>query len=236
MPGLFDVPTGTYDIFGGRPSAVGFQNQFLDALRSRRDPLQSDAFKAIQQLLQPGASGMSANLDALYGIGSTKINQSTSSNVAGAQTGAQAKGLQGSSIELADVATQQRIGEEAKASLLASLLGQQQQASGQLANLTFQGGIQSEQDSMMALLKFLMEGGESSANLGMFDEMMGRQQKLSSQQGWMGLGSAGIGGLAKILGPILLASMTGGAGAAVGAGAQAGIGGAKLMAGHFGDD
>ena len=200
IPGLSDVNSRTDT----------FNQLFLRTMQNAPDPLQSPAFKQIQDLLMaPKTGGLSANLETLMGIGEQHIARGLSSNIAGAQTRSFDRGMEGSSIESHEIAGAVDASEQARAQLLASLLGVQERKGSEFAGLLSQFGPQLEEQRMNAFLKFLQDSGESAANIDFFrtqmDSMMNEGKKNRQQQlissiigGGSSLGSSAI--LGKMLG------------------------------------
>src|ERR1035437_1481327 len=95
---------------------------------------QSQTYQNMAGLLGAGPNGgLNSNLMAQYNQGAGMIAQNTRGNVAQAMSGAQGRGLGGSSIAAQGVENAQFGGQMADASLMSSLYGQQNQNTGMLA-------------------------------------------------------------------------------------------------------
>lgn len=213
MPNELFIPT-IPDLPGpGMGATDRFNQAFLSTLGKSGTPSAAGtgSFKTAQDLLAPGEGGLSTTLQRLYDMSVGKIDQATAGNIASAQTGALGRGLEGSSIEQAGVGAAQYAGEQARASLLASLLGQQVGQTSQLAQGLFGAGQQEAgfgMDQLLALLQFLSGQGEGAANLSMFGQTQDQFANLARGNNQAGTTNALIGGgsaiAAKLL-PILLA-------------------------------
>src|SRR3990167_4799879 len=104
MPLPILSPNDVPDILGGGPSSVAFGRQFVNVAQSPLSSIIDDPrFAQVRGLLQPGAGGLSPNLDRLLELGLQRIRQGTAGNVAEARTQALGRGLEGSTIEAAGV-------------------------------------------------------------------------------------------------------------------------------------
>lgn len=158
----------------GNSALNAYTGASLGALSSGVDYTQSPTYQSLLGLIGPGANGaLNPNLAAEYSSGSALIGQQTGQNTASALSGAQGRGLGGSSIAEQGVENAQFQGTMADSSLLASLYGQQNQNTASLA-----GDLVSGSNSEMTdLLGIYDNAGTSAANMSMYSQ--GLQEALS---------------------------------------------------------
>ncbi len=202
------MPTPASGISPILPASTGsgaldaYTSASLGALSSGVDYTQTPTYQTLMGLIGPGPNGgLNQNLQNQYTSGSQLIGLNTQSNVASAMSGAQGRGLGGSSIAAQGVENAQFGGQMADASLLSSLYGQQNQNTGQLA----QDVVSGSNSEMTNLLGIYENAGTSAANMQMYSEAL--QQALSAAHAAnnTSLFGAGIGAAGSIIGGALAA-------------------------------
>ncbi len=171
----------------------------LSALAPGGDYTQTAAYKSIAGLLGPGkGGGLSDPLQAQYNAGAQLNELTGQQNVAAAKSGAQGRGLGGSSIEAQGVENANFGTTMANTSLYGALAGVQNQNTGMLAQDIASG----DQAQLSDLLSIYNNAGTSAANMKMYSQ--GLQEALAAanasanaQQNagiFSGIGSA-VGGI-----------------------------------------
>ena len=193
------LPAGT-----GNSALDAYTSASLGALSSGVDYTATPTYQTLLSMLGPGANGgLNPNLMSQYTAGSQLIGQQTGANEAAAMSGAQGRGLGGSSIQAQAVENAGFQGTMADASLLSSLYGTQNQNVGQLAQDVFSGSNTLTTD----LLGIYDSAGTSAANMAMYSQ--GLQEALAAAQagasasqnaGMFAGGGAALGGIAQGLG------------------------------------
>lgn len=207
-PDLSFIPT-KLPATTGNPGLDKYTGASLDALKSAptTDIFSSDAFAQIQKLLGPGAGGgLSPALMAMFSQGQKTNALNTSAAVAGAKSDAVGRGLEGSTVESQGVQNAKFTGSMADSNLMAQLFGLQNQNSGSLASMLFQGQQGNDaqiQDRLKMLLSILSGAGDSSANISMFREGLSAEEKAAKDAATSQLLSSIIGGGAQVAGAYL---------------------------------
>ena len=159
----------------GNGALDAYTSASLGALSSGVDYTQTPTYKTLLSMLGPGANGgLNPNLQAQYAAGSQLIGQQTGQNEAAAMSGVQGRGLGGSSIQAQAVENAGFQGTMADSSLLASLYGQQNANTGQLA----QDLVSGSNTELTSLLGIYDSAGTSAANMQMYSQ--GLQEALAA--------------------------------------------------------
>ena len=195
------IPGGTGN--GALDSYVqASQNAISNGVNYQANP----TYGQLASLLGPGPNGgLNSNLMAQYNQGAQIIGQNTGANEAQAMSTAQGNGLGGSTIAAQGVENAQFGGQMADSSLMASLYGQQNQNTSQLASDLFSGS----QSDLSSLLSLYDSAGTSAANMAMYGEGLtaAMQQAQQSDQDMMSaskmsaetsIGTSVIGGASKV--------------------------------------
>ena len=175
------MPTPPSGISTILPASTGsgaldaYTSASLGALSSGVDYTQTPTYQTLLSMLGPGPNGgLNSNLQAQYTSGSALIGQQTGQNEAAAMSGVQGRGLGGSSIQAQAVENAGFQGTMADSSLLASLYGQQNANTGQLA----QDLVSGSNTELTSLLGIYDSAGTSAANMQMYSQ--GLQEALSA--------------------------------------------------------
>lgn len=177
------------------------------------DIFSTPEFQQIQQLLNPGAGGLSRNLQGMMDIGRGQIGNQTAGNIAMAKSNAQGLGMEGSSIENNLIQGAEATGANAMNQLLMQLFGMQQGDTNNLIEMLFsgvQGQASDYQNRLNSLLQYLSGGQESAMNLGMFNTGMSNMNNQGDKNRRAQLQSAGINAAGQIVGSLAKAGMLGG--------------------------
>ena len=184
----------------GNSATDAYTQASLNALNTGVDYTQTPTYQSLQALLGPGTNGaLNTNLMSQYNSGAQLIGAQGNQNVATAISGAQGRGLGGSSIAAQGVENANFNTTMADESLLGSLYGVQNQNTQALAGDLMQGSTSTMND----LISIYDSAGTSAANMSMYSsalqEALNAANKASSAQ----LGAGIASGIGSAVGPAL---------------------------------
>lgn len=186
------LPAGT-----GNSALDAYTQASLTALAGGVDYTQSPTYQSLQALLGPGqGGGLNASLMGQYNAAQPLIQQQVGQAAALAESGAQGRGLGGSSIAAQGIENATQQGTLADASLLGSLYGEQNQNTEALASDLFAGSTNTENQ----LQEIFGNAGSSAAEIAMYQQALQDALQEASAANTASLEGAGIGAAGSILG------------------------------------
>ena len=189
------LPTGT-----GSGALDAYTQASLTSLAGGVDYTQSPTYQSLAALLGPGqGGGLNSSLLGQYNAAQPLIQQQVGANAALAQSGAEGRGLGGSSIEAQGIENATEQGTMEDTALLSSLYGQQNANTQALAGDLFSGSQATTQD----LLTIYGDAGTSAANMSMYSQGLQEALQQAGQANTAALEGAGIQAGGTLLGDIL---------------------------------